>query len=883
PYRGLYGIVNAGGPHEKIDYNIPADMYYACLDRTSAPGDGPDWNNDNDDKWGENNEADLLAEFYIARICMNGHSEIANFINKTIMYSETPVVDELQSALLVGELLFLPPPWGPGLTYGGWYMDELIGFCDTNGYTTIGIPTTWNISKLYEEEFNWTSQDLFAELNLGPNLLNHLGHGSPTHCLNIDNSDLTTYHITNDGITHNFINGYSQACYSGSMDNWHWSGYYVGDCFAEKISTMPTATSTFIANSRYGWGQPGGTDGASQIFNREWIDVFFDDGIYSIAGANQVSKEHAIPFIEAEQVVRWCCYELNVFGDPALQLWTEPPTFIDVCYNQFLVIGQQSFDVISYNCSTGRVAIHFNNEIIGVGELLDGSAQVLIFNPPTEPGIATLTILPYNQNYYLYKRELPVINSPFCISGHIYDNTYGYGIPDIKMNVENGMPVRTNSSGYYCIEVAPEWSGTVTPEKGYWKFDPPFKEYANIQNDVTDEDYTGILKEGIAGTITLSGGNGQVQNVKVAAGGQITYPNSQGIYIIPLPPRDTVYVYAYLSGYKPEGAKNVEIIANQIQVIDFTLEEGLGIFVQQGGIGDATTIQEGIELAQDEDTVWVADGIYSSGDNGISLNGRNITIKSIFGHENCIISGNSTKTFRISNGDKSTIDGFTISDFARIKICEMSSSTINSCNISTVYGIHISHYSTSEIRNCQISSSGVGIVSSSGYITITNCEITNCAKALEIGESSKAIIDGCIISNNEVWSGGKPIIDIYESLTTISNCEIVNNIVCGAFCESKTISCTGSSSELNLLNCTLYGNDTQNNDYSIYLNEEASGTITNCILWDDVTEQQICPLSCADVSYCDIKTDYPGLYPDNCIFDDPNFFDPANGNYSLIW
>jgi hypothetical protein len=173
---------------------------------------------------------------------------------------------------------------------------------------------------------NWTSSDLYAQLNLGPNLLCHLGHSYVGYCMTIYNSDLTTYNIYNNGINHNFFNGYTQGCYAGSFDNRNdYGGYESYDCFSEKISTMPTAALTFIANSRYGWYRQNTTNGASQIFNREWIDVFFDDGIYSIGAANQISKEHAIPFIEARQAVRWCAYELNVFGDPAVELWTEPP------------------------------------------------------------------------------------------------------------------------------------------------------------------------------------------------------------------------------------------------------------------------------------------------------------------------------------------------------------------------------------------------------------------------------------------------------------------------------------------------------------------------------------------------------------------------------
>jgi len=519
PHRGLY--VNY---YCYIDYDIPADMYYACLDRTSAPGDGPDWNNDNDDMWGEPDEADLLAEFYIGRICVNNSTDISNFINKTILYSETPVVDGINSALLVGELLWGPPQY-PTYTYGGTYMNELIGGCSNNGYTTVGIPIDWDISTLYEMDGNWTSSDLYGQLNLGPNLLCHLGHGNPTHCLNIDNSDLTTYHITNDGITHNFINGYSQACYSGSMDNWHFNGYYGPDCFAEKISTMETAAVTFIANSRYGWGETGGTDGASQIFNREWIDAFFDDGVYSIGGANQVSKEHAIPFIEAEQVVRWCCYELNVFGDPSLELWTDYPDSIFAEYHEKLFLGEQTIE-IGANCGTGRVALHFNNEIIAKGDLSEGTAVLNIFNPPADTGTATLSI--WSHNYYLYEDEIPVmyptyvvlepdsilINQQTEVTVSVYQingapfksvNVEVYG-PGVFGDVTSG---RTDENGVCVLNFGAEYGGDEFVRIRGWKTDDYFYLFDEAivvtgGLDLTNPDLTVTSYIGLCDTFTMN-------------------------------------------------------------------------------------------------------------------------------------------------------------------------------------------------------------------------------------------------------------------------------------------------------------------------------------------------------------------------------------------
>jgi len=402
----------------------------------------------------------------------------------------------------------------------------------------------------------------------------------------------------------------------------------------------------------------------------------------------------------------------------------------------------------------------------------------------------------------------------------------------------------------------------------------------------------GIIK----GNVSLSGGNGNVEDVEVTAGGITVNPDGSGYYYIELYV-GTYDVRASLPAYNFPTANGIVVENGTTTTVNLNLLYTGIIFVSQDEDWHFTTIQDGIGAAQNGEKVYVDDGTYND---EIELNGRCIIVRSIYGPTNCIIDSYSSWIGVIFfSGDNSTFEGFTITESL---IIEQSSPIINNCKMNNSYyweSIYIedgsspvitncecgcieSSNSSLEISNCQINGEGAeyGISSMQSCSTIiTNCEITNCQTALGISGGS-TIIDGCIISNNVVWSGGVPIIHIHESLTTFSNCEIVNNIVCGAFCESKTIYCTGST-ELYLSNCTLSGNDTECNDYSIYLDDGAIGTITNCILWDDVTEVQIYP--CADVSYCDIKTDYPGYYPDNCIFDDPNFFDPANGNYSLAW
>ena len=93
------------------------------------------------------------------------------------------------------------------------------------------------------------------------------------------------------------------------------------DCISEHFVTTAHGAFAVIGNSRYGWGDPYGTDGASQYYDRQFFDAIFGEDILDIGRANQDSKHDNIGYINQE-AMRWVYYELNLFGDP---LATLPP------------------------------------------------------------------------------------------------------------------------------------------------------------------------------------------------------------------------------------------------------------------------------------------------------------------------------------------------------------------------------------------------------------------------------------------------------------------------------------------------------------------------------------------------------------------------------
>ncbi|KPL07241.1 hypothetical protein AMJ86_05135, partial [bacterium SM23_57] len=313
PHRGLYASA-----YTYTDDDIASDLYYGGLDGN--------WNNDGDSYWGEIGEDDLEPEVAVGRAAIDASTEAVNFINKQIMYQQSPVSQECDNALFVGEELWSDVycEW----TFGATYKDEVRLGSSNHGYTTVGLPTTFETTTLYDLTIcpsSWSAMgNLLPLLNSGFNFVNHLGHSNVTYCMRFNNSDVNDVNFTNDGVNHGFWVGYSQGCYDGSFDNRTTSGSYTEDCICEVFATIQHGPAGFIGNSRYGWGDHQSTNGSSQYFDRQFFDAIFGEDITRIGPANDDSKVDNIWAI-SYAANRWCYYELNVFGDPELDLWTDVP------------------------------------------------------------------------------------------------------------------------------------------------------------------------------------------------------------------------------------------------------------------------------------------------------------------------------------------------------------------------------------------------------------------------------------------------------------------------------------------------------------------------------------------------------------------------------
>lgn len=465
PHRGLT-IADAYGYSE---YDLPSDEYYSCLDGN--------WNNNGNAYWGEVGEFDLFAEVSIGRICVDNSTEIQNMTNKLYMYQNEPVISDIEKTLMVGEDL--------GWTmWGSDYMQEIVLGSSNNGYTTVGISPSQTINTLYETtSYSIAPADLYNQYNnVGANLINHLGHANTDYSMKLYNADITGVNFQNNGITRGFPIVYTQGCYSGAFDNRDDAGsYYAEDCFAENITTFATGDVATIENSRYGWGDVDGTDGASQRLHRQFNDAIFGENITQIGDANRDAKDENAIYSDTNSVVRWCAYESTLFGDPTMDIWTAIPTPITVVYPSTVIFGAAD---ITFQTDAPNARIGLMQDGILIGRAITdagGNAIVTLVSNISSVDTIFVSVIAHNRNRHQGYITVASPTGPYVVrDSYTIDDAAGNnnGLADYGENIALSLTVKnigialadsvtiylSTSDPYITITDTAEFYGDILPD-----------------------------------------------------------------------------------------------------------------------------------------------------------------------------------------------------------------------------------------------------------------------------------------------------------------------------------------------------------------------------------------------------------------------------------
>jgi len=352
-----------------------------------------------------------------------------------------------------------------------------------------------------------------------------------------------------------------------------------------------------------------------------------------------------------------------------------------------------------------------------------------------------------------------------------------------------------------------------------------------------------------------------------------------------------------------------------------------------------STIQAGIDAANDRDTVLVANGTYiGEGNKDLDYQGKSIYVMSENGAGKTIIDcGNEGRGFYFHNDEDSlaTIKGFTIrngyvtgdwpEDSGGGILCDAASPTILNCIITentaegTGGGIYCLYSSEVSIIGCTVSKNVgnvcIGGIDNAGSIIdckildnssplyaggvwVTETELISCTIMNNTGGGvdihGNSIISDCIISGNTKDYNGSGI-DIGSGHPIITNCVITENSSggyngSGVYCDSEsgfTLSdCiiagnVGSGVRAygypDITNCTIVGNLNSGVKCS---GSYAYATIVNCIVWDNGGPEIDDDNGWTEVDYSDVQgAIWPGT---GNIMSNPRFVEPKKGDFRLL-
>lgn len=347
--------------------DIGADLYYSDLDGN--------WNLNGNLTYGElSDDVDMNPDIVVGRIPVRTLESAQTIVQKILTYEKTPPSDYTNQALFVASVLWQQP-----------YTDSGI---HKNYIGSTFFPDSFSpISKLYESLDNLSMLSTFNAMNAGGHLLNHDGHAGSE--------------------AWGFSNGFFPRSLLGNLQNSprNWIVYSIGclsarfeiDCMASDFLKSPQGGAVaYIGNFSYGWGMPGNPGfGVSDVFDTQFFKLLFESPDPHLGDIFALSKQYFVPQAQDENVFRWVEYELNLFGDPEMPVWTHEPLPLSVDYPRSITPRTASVPIwvesTTGSMAEATVCLYRAGECFEVDQT-DASGLVNIAVPSGLSGPVTLTV-----------------------------------------------------------------------------------------------------------------------------------------------------------------------------------------------------------------------------------------------------------------------------------------------------------------------------------------------------------------------------------------------------------------------------------------------------------------------------------------------------------
>lgn len=466
-------VRNARISYSVYTYDMPCDWYFADLDGS--------WDGNHNHIWGERvgDSLDLYADVHVGRAPIDNVTQANGFVNKVFTYEKNPDPGYIKKVLLPCVQLFSG--------YHGRLVQDSIA-----NITPLG----WTDRYLLDPTSTAPMRD---SINAGFQFCHVAAHGSVTEMG--DQSGNTIYNsataasqtnATKPGIFN------SIACDCGYFD---YSSY---DCLAEECFNNPNGGFIGVMmNAREGWGSPPSA-GPSERLDVRFFDFIFNYDTVALGPAHFRSMEYHRSLILSDALWHFCALEINLFGDPAMLMWTETPQNLTVDFPAVVPIGTSTLTV-NVTSSGSPVAnalvcaIKANEVYVSGRTNLSGTVELNV--TPLSPGALNITVTAHN--FYPYEDSALVRSSGAYVSHlrHLIDDAAGNGDGIVNPGENIEMPTWVKNWGN---EPAENVTGRLTTICPNVTLTDTWKSFGTIA--AGDSTFTGV--DGYNFTVALACTNG---------------------------------------------------------------------------------------------------------------------------------------------------------------------------------------------------------------------------------------------------------------------------------------------------------------------------------------------------------------------------------------
>ncbi|MBD3366560.1 MAG: hypothetical protein GF405_00125, partial [Candidatus Eisenbacteria bacterium] len=330
-----------------------SNLYYGCMDA------GDDW----------------LPDIYVGRFSCDTEAEVTLLTEKTTDYTRF------------------------ALSSGADWIKEATFMASTDNHTVSEgthnyVIDTWLTPDGYTSNKRYyysgaTTQQVIDDVNGGISMLTYSGHGSVNSWADGPPMDATDVNGLTNAEMLPMVQSYS--CLTGSFDS---------SCFGETWTLAPYGGVLFLGASTYSyWDEDDIMERAvyDAWFGNDytWARGMFNEGLWAVYEAYSGGGR-----------TRYYYEAYTVFGDPALDPWTDPPQDLYASYDDAFPIGGDTFSIDVTDASRAAV----ENALVCLymdGQLYEtqytdatGHADITISTPPTDVGAMDVWVGKHNYKPY---------------------------------------------------------------------------------------------------------------------------------------------------------------------------------------------------------------------------------------------------------------------------------------------------------------------------------------------------------------------------------------------------------------------------------------------------------------------------------------------------